>query len=119
MLDCTSRLMAVAFQRIFADTETPSPPSFDAAAFERRVAFETLDRAASRVIICKDEPVATILVARRGRTAHISGLGVQAAYRRQGIAARLIAQACEEARARGDQHVMVEVATDKRRSTPL
>jgi ribosomal protein S18 acetylase RimI-like enzyme len=101
--------LAHAFRRIFADTNTPSPPSFDGEAFDRRFALEHLDRRASALVTADTEPVATILIARRGSVAHISGLGVATAFRRIGLGRRLVQSACDEARLRGDTHMLVEV----------
>ncbi len=111
LCDCTSEDVAAAFLRIFEDYAVPPPPHFDGAAFERRFRSEHLDRAASQLVTCGPDPVATILVARRGRTSHISGLGVAAAYRHAGLARRLLTAACQEAQQRGDTRMLVEVLT--------
>jgi ribosomal protein S18 acetylase RimI-like enzyme len=111
MNSCTSDELAAAFIRIFADYETPAPPVFDGAAFDRRYSSEHLDRAASRFVTSGDDPAGIIVIARRGWTTHISGLGVAAAHRRRGIARTLLEAVCRNAAERGDRSVLVEVST--------
>jgi GNAT superfamily N-acetyltransferase len=104
--------MAAAFSTIFDDFAMQPPAAFNGLAFERRFVFEHLDRTASTLVTFGERPAATILIARRGRTSHISGLGVAKAYRRAGIAKRLLMDACAAAKIRGDTRMLVEVPVD-------
>lgn len=109
LCDCTSQEFAEASRLIFRDFALPPPAHYDGAAFERRFGFEHLDRTASRFVTTATGPVAAILIARRGRVAHISGFGVSPDHRRQGIARALLSTVCDEAQRRGDTRVLVEV----------
>lgn len=112
LCECTSEEVAAASRIIFEDFTPPPPAHYDGGAFERRFAFEHLDRAASRLVTDQSGPVAAILMARRGRVAHISGFGVAAAHRRRGIARGLLTAVCAEAAQRGDTRVLVEVPSN-------
>ena len=109
--ECTATEMAKAFRTIFDDYTMLPPSSFDGAAFERRYVFEPLDRVASTLVTQDGSPAAVLLIARRGRVSHVSGLGVAQPYRRQGLAKRLLTDACRESRQRGDTRIIVEVPT--------
>jgi GNAT superfamily N-acetyltransferase len=111
LCDCTCNDVAAASVRVFADYVIQPPPLFDGPAFDRRYGPEHLDRAASQLVTCGGDPVAIILIARRGRTSHVSGLGVAPPYRNTGIAKQLLTSACQQAKARGDIRMLVEVLT--------
>ncbi len=111
LCDCSSQEVAAACRAIFADFVVPPPSHFDGVAFERRFRAAHLDWAVSKLVVSGDDPAAVILVARRGRTSHVSGLGVAPTYRHAGIARRLLSAACHDARDRGDKRVLVEVYT--------
>src|SRR5207244_855878 len=83
--------------------------SFDTRAFELRFHSEHLDRAGSYIVALGSEPVAVVLVARRGWTSHISGLAVAPAWRRRGIARLVLDRVLEDARARDARRVLLEV----------
>lgn len=112
LCDATSEEIAAAFRAIFSDYALPAPRQFDGRAFERRFSFEHLDRAASLIVTDSGVPAGTIVVARRGRVSHISGLGVAADYRRQGLARTMLTMVCDAAAARGDSEILVEVPSD-------
>lgn len=80
-------------------------------AFERRFRGEDLDPFASRVYYAGagDLPVGVVLVARRGWTSRIAAMGLAPDARGQGLGRRLLSEAVEEARARGDRAVYLEV----------
>lgn len=107
--ECSSNEVAAAFLTIFADYPVAPPAGFDGESFDRRMVFEHLDRSASWLWTRGADPVAVILVARRGWTSHISGLGVAAGHRGQGLGRRILTEACEAARSRGDRRTLVEV----------
>lgn len=107
--DCNSDEMVAAFLAIFEDFVVPVPTGFDGAAFERRFAFEHLDRGTSALLTLGSEAVGTILVARRGRTTHISGLGVAQNHRRRGVAKSMLGAVIDDALRRGDRRILVEV----------
>jgi ribosomal protein S18 acetylase RimI-like enzyme len=112
LCEATSDEMAAAFRAIFSDYALPAPRQFDGGAFERRFSYEHLDRVASLIVTDSGQPAATILVARRGRVAHISGLGVAAKYRRLGLARTMLSMVGEAATTRGDLEILVETPSD-------
>jgi ribosomal protein S18 acetylase RimI-like enzyme len=82
-----------------------------AQAYERRFRGEDLDPFASRVYyaVGTDAPVGLVLVARRGWTSRIAAMGLAPEARGQGLGRRLLSEAVEEAKARGDRAVLLEV----------
>jgi ribosomal protein S18 acetylase RimI-like enzyme len=119
LCEATSEEMAVSFRAIFNDYALPAPRLYDGRAFERRFSFEHLDRAASLLVTDSGVPAGTIVVARRGRVSHISGLGVATQYRRQGLARTMLSMVCDAAATRGDSEILVEVPSDNRAARSL
>ena len=78
-------------------------------AFERRFRGESLDPFASRVYYQGEDVAGIVLVARRGWTSRIAAMGVAPDLRGQGLGRRLLTDAVEEARSRGDRAVLLEV----------
>jgi ribosomal protein S18 acetylase RimI-like enzyme len=99
--------LAGIFARAFEGYFVPIPD--DPAAFERRVAGEAIDLAASRLALVDGEVAGLILVARRGDVSRIAGLGVNVPWRRHGIGRALSVAAADDARARGDRTLLLEV----------
>lgn len=85
------------------------PIRLDAHAFERRFRGEHLDPFASRVLFRDGAPAGALLVARRGWTSRIAGMGVAPELRGQGLGQRLLREAIAEARERGDHALLLEV----------
>ena len=87
------------------------PIQMTAQAFERRFRGEDLDPFASRVYYGEagGSPVGTVLVARRGWTSRIAAMGLAPEARGQGLGRRLLGEAVEGARSRGDRAVYLEV----------
>ena len=99
--------LAAIFARAFEGYFVRIPD--DPAAFERRVAGEAIDLGASRLALVDGDVAGLILVARRGDASRIAGLGVNAPWRRHGIGRELSQAAIDDARARGDRAVLLEV----------
>lgn len=95
----------------FAHETAPASSNYGAAELERRLHTEHLDRASSLCAIALSGVVGILLVARRGRTSYLSGLGVLPGHRGSGIGTELISRACADATARGDRVVTIEVPT--------
>ena len=66
------------------------PVWIDAAQFARMCVVEDIDLRKSVVALNEDTPVGIALLSLRGDTGWLSGVGVLASWRRQGIARRLI-----------------------------
>jgi ribosomal protein S18 acetylase RimI-like enzyme len=108
----SSEALAEATVSIFEADELRPGRRFDGEAFERRYQFEHLDRCASRVQYAGPEPIGMVVIARRGWTCHVSGLGVSPRHRQKGIATSLLALSIRDARDRGDRRVIAEVRSD-------
>lgn len=85
------------------------PVNMSAQTYERRFRAEDLDPFASRVYRKDGTPVGILLVARRGWTGRIAGLGVVPEMRGKGLGRSIMTGALEEAEARGDRGVVLEV----------
>jgi ribosomal protein S18 acetylase RimI-like enzyme len=105
----TSAEAAAALTRSFEGYLVPI--QMTAQAFERRFRGEDLDPFASRVYSGEagGSPVGVVLVARRGWTSRIAAMGLAPEARGQGLGRRLLGEAVEGARARGDRAVDLEV----------
>lgn len=103
----TAEQAAAALTRSFEGYIVPikMTPQF----FERRFRGESLDPFASRVYYQGEDVAGIVLVARRGWTSRIAAMGVAPDLRGQGLGRRLLTEAVEEARTRGDRAVLLEV----------
>lgn len=85
------------------------PARFTAEGLERRMRPEHLDPYASSVYLEGDRPAGVILIARRGWTSRVAAMGVAKPFRGRGVGRRMLEEALEEARARGDRRMLLEV----------
>lgn len=98
---------ALAMERGFAGYVIPVRCTAEMLA--RRIRVEQVDPAASTVFDLEGEPAGILLVARRGRVSCIAGLGLAPPLRRRGLGREVMAGAIAEARARGDERLLLEV----------
>lgn len=108
LLELDSGAIAAAFNRCFEGYLVPM--RFEGEEFERRFRAETLDPHASR--LWRDDrgaPRAIALIARRGRHARVAAMAIAPEERGRGLGKTVLAQVIEEARARGDQRLYLEV----------
>lgn len=105
--ECTSAEVAAAVNRAFEGYLVPVRVS--AASYERRFRGEHLDPFASRVYERGGAPVGVLLVARRGWTARVAGMGLAPEVRGRGLGRRVMRDAADEARARGERALLLEV----------
>jgi len=68
-----------------------------------------IDLNESRVFIKDDEPIGLALVARRGWTSRLAAMGIISRERNVGAGTQAMQKLIEEARARGDQEMVLEV----------
>lgn len=105
--ECTSaevaRALTLSFEGYFV------PVDVSAQAYERRFRAEDVDPFASRVFLQGGEPAGIVLVARRGWTSRVAAMGVVARMRGRGLGRRAMELAIDEARARGDRALVLEV----------
>jgi ribosomal protein S18 acetylase RimI-like enzyme len=105
--DCTAEEVVAAFGRGFEGYLVPL--RFTPQAYERRFRAENLDAYASRVYERDGAPVGIMLIARRGWTSRVAAMGFAPEVRGQGLGRRFLAEAIEEARARRDRAMLLEV----------
>jgi GNAT superfamily N-acetyltransferase len=79
------------------------------AALAERVAAEDVDLEASRVLRRGQEHVGLALVARRGWVSRVAAMGVRLEARGSGVGQALLARLLDDARARGDRRMRLEV----------
>lgn len=70
---------------------------------------DSVDLALSRVAVRDGQAVGAALVARRGWTCRLAGMAIVPAARRSGVGRQLLAELLQEARARGDRAMVLEV----------
>ncbi|WP_257463492.1 GNAT family N-acetyltransferase [Archangium lipolyticum] len=85
------------------------PISADVRAFEQRLRTEHVHLADSLVMMKEGRLVALALVARRNVTSRVAAMGVVPELRRGGLGRELLRRVLDEARARGDRSVRLEV----------
>ncbi|GGR91324.1 GNAT family N-acetyltransferase [Deinococcus sedimenti] len=98
-----STLMAGAFEGYVVTI--PDDP----AGFAARVRAEQIDLNASLIVCVDGEPVGLGLIARRGEDARLAGMGVRRGWRGQGVARTLLDRLLDDARARGEARMHLEV----------
>lgn len=109
VLEFTSAEVAEAMTRSFEEYFVPM--HFDAASFERRFRSEHLDPAVSRLWFQGEALVGVVFIARRGWQSRVAAMGLVREFRHQGLGKIMLQTALEEARARGDQSMLLEVFT--------
>jgi ribosomal protein S18 acetylase RimI-like enzyme len=79
------------------------------AVFLTMLRRDSLDLTASRVLLRDEEPIGLALIARRGWTSRLAAMGVVSGARNIGAGTWTMEQIVEEARARGDREMVLEV----------
>ncbi|MBC6990176.1 GNAT family N-acetyltransferase [Hymenobacter sp. BT491] len=109
VLECTSAELSEAMNRSFENYFVPL--HFDAASFERRFRGENLDASASRLWFCGEALVGVVYIARRGWTSRVAAMGLVMEARGLGLGKVMLQTAIDEAIARNDHSLMLEVFT--------
>lgn len=78
-------------------------------SWERRFRSEHLDPFASRIYQRDGQAVAVLFICRRGWTSRVGGMAVAADARGRGLGRRVMRDAINHARARGDRALLLEV----------
>lgn len=104
---CTGETVAAAINAGFEGYVVPMHLTVE--QYERRFRAEHLDPLASTIWFAGDAPVILSLICRRGRDSRMAAFGVASALRSQGLAKPAVASAVDEARARGDRRMVLEV----------
>lgn len=93
--------------RAFADYFVKIP--FSAASLMQSVRADSVDLSVSRVIVIDGVACGAALIARRGWTSRLAGMGIVPEARRMGAGRATMVQLLAEARARGDRAMVLEV----------
>jgi ribosomal protein S18 acetylase RimI-like enzyme len=109
--------LAPLFERTFADYIVPM--RITPVAMEARNRAEDVDLFASQIARHGAAPVALVLVARRGRRSRIAAMGVVAPARGSGVARELLDKVIDDARARGDDALVLECIASNERALRL
>lgn len=107
LTDFTADEAVAAFNAGFAGYVVPV--AMTVPVYEARMRAENLDPSASHLWLQDDAPAAILLVARRGWGARIAALGVAPRSRGLGLGRQATGLAIDEARARGDRTLELEV----------
>lgn len=105
--ECTSTQVAGALTKAFEGYVMPVNVS--ARGYEHRFRPEHVDPFASYVYFRESRPAAVVLVARRGWTSRIAAMAVAPEARGKGLGRRIMQTAIDEAVARRDRSVLLEV----------
>jgi ribosomal protein S18 acetylase RimI-like enzyme len=85
------------------------PINITAPVFMTMMRRDSIDLNETRVLHKDDEPVGVALIARRGWTCRLAAMGIVSSARNGGAGTWAMGQLMEEARARGDQQMFLEV----------
>ncbi|HEX6040585.1 GNAT family N-acetyltransferase [Longimicrobium sp.] len=105
--ELTAAECAAAMERCFEGYIVPVRVT--AESWERRFRGEHLDGYASRVYYAGDRPAAVLFITRRGWTSRVGGMAVARELRGAGVGRRVMQSAIDDARARGDHALLLEV----------
>jgi len=98
---------AEVLTRAFADYLVKIP--FTEAMLRQMEPVDSVDLAASPVLLLDGEPVGAALIARRKAVSRLAGMALVPAARRRGLGRALMERLIVEARTRGDQRMVLEV----------
>jgi ribosomal protein S18 acetylase RimI-like enzyme len=105
--ELTADVCAAAMERCFEGYVVPVRVT--AEGWERRFRAEHLDPFASRVYFAGDEAAAALFITRRGWTSRVGAMAVATGLRGTGLGRRVMQSAIDDARARGDHALLLEV----------
>jgi GNAT superfamily N-acetyltransferase len=117
VLNFTSIQVTEAMNRSFEEYLVPMV--FTPASFERRFRGEHLDAEASKLWFQGDELVGVVFIARRGWTSRVAAMGVVQEARGKQFGRQMLQTAIDEAAARGDKTMLLEVFADNERARRL
>jgi ribosomal protein S18 acetylase RimI-like enzyme len=107
LAEVTAAHAAAAMQHCFEGYIVPIRTTPE--SWERRFRSEHLDPFASRVYEREGSAVAVLFVCRRGWTSRVGGMAVAVDARGRGLGRRVMRDAIDHARARGDRALLLEV----------
>ncbi|UOQ70675.1 GNAT family N-acetyltransferase [Hymenobacter cellulosilyticus] len=117
VLDFPSAQVTEAMNRSFEEYFVPLV--FTTETFERRFRSEHLDALASKLWFRGEELVGLVLIARRGYTSRVAAMGLVIEARGQRYGRQMLQTALDEAQARGDRSMILEVFVPNERARRL
>ncbi|TGE28808.1 GNAT family N-acetyltransferase [Hymenobacter metallicola] len=117
VLDFPSAQVTEAMNRSFEEYFVPLV--FTPETFERRFRSEHLDAQASKLWFQGEELVGLVLIARRGYTSRVAAMGLVIEARGRRYGRQMLQTALDEAHARGDRSVLLEVFVPNERARRL
>lgn len=87
------------------------PINITASVFMTMIRRDSVDLNETRILHKDDEPIGVGLIARRGWTSRLAAMGIVSSARNGGAGTWAMEQLINEARARGDQEMLLEVIT--------
>ena len=85
------------------------PVQMTDVALQTMIRRDGVDLAESRVLLKDDQPIGVALIARRGWTSRLAAMGIVTEARNGGVGTWAMKQLIEEARARGEKEMLLEV----------
>ncbi|MEA2553834.1 MAG: hypothetical protein QOJ65_2010 [Fimbriimonadaceae bacterium] len=85
------------------------PVQFTSQLLAGMIRVDSIDLASSYVGVEGDRVIGAILVARRDKVSRIAAMGIVASARRQGLGKKMLYQAIEDCKGRGDRRLVLEV----------
>lgn len=85
------------------------PVNINEAAMHTMIRRDGIDLTASRVMMKDDQPVGVAFIARRGWTSRLAAMGITMSARNGGVGTCAMEQLIEEAKARGEREMLLEV----------
>lgn len=112
-LDPAAELLTRGFADYFV------PIRMNAAGLLGMVRQDSVDPGASRVVLDGDEPVGVALIARRGWSSRLAGMALIPEARARGTGERMVRHLLDEAAARGERAMTLEVIEQNPRAVRL
>lgn len=117
VLEFTSAQVTEAMNRSFEEYFVPM--EFTPVSFERRFRSEHLDAEASKLWFSGEELVGVVFIARRGWTSRVAAMGLVREERGKQYGRQMLQAALDEATARGDRTMILEVFIANERARRL
>jgi ribosomal protein S18 acetylase RimI-like enzyme len=85
------------------------PIQFNLSAFLTMLRKDSLDLSASRVLLADEQPSGLALIARRGASSRLAGMGISEVMRGKGAGTWFMNKLLQESRGRQEQEMVLEV----------
>ncbi len=95
------------------------PVAFNLSQFLTMSRKDSLDLAASRVLLVDEQPAGIALIARRGWTSRLAAMGIVLGQRNKGAGFRFMRKLIDEARERNDHAMVLEVIEQNENAVKL